>query len=63
MYGLPQAGKLANIQLQAFLAPHDYHPCCLTPGLWMHAMCNIHFTLVINDFVICCANHANATTY
>jgi len=36
MYGLPQAGKIANAQLQAFLAPHGYHPCPITPGLWTH---------------------------
>jgi len=24
MYGLPQAGQLANDQLQTFLAPHGY---------------------------------------
>ena len=36
MYGLPQAGKLANTQLQIFLEPHSYHPCPITPGLWMH---------------------------
>jgi len=36
MYGLPQARKLANIQLQNFLEPHGYHPCPITPGLWTH---------------------------
>jgi len=52
MYGLPQAGKLANIQLQAFLAPHGYHPCPITLGLWVHASCNICFTLVVDDLAI-----------
>ena len=37
MYGLPQAGRLANDQLVAKLAPHGYHPCPLTPGLWRHS--------------------------
>jgi len=36
MYRLPQAGKLANVQLQQFLAPHGYHPCPFTPRLWTH---------------------------
>jgi len=36
MYGLPQAGLLANLQLQWFLAPHSYMPCAITPGLWHH---------------------------
>jgi len=52
IYGLPQAGKLANIQLQTFLAPHGYHPCPITPGLWTHASCDICFTLVIDDFAV-----------
>jgi len=52
MYGLPQAGKLANVQLQTFLAPHGYHLCLTTPGFWMHASCDIHFTLVMDDFAV-----------
>jgi hypothetical protein len=31
MYVIPQAGRLANDQLAAFLAPHGYNPCALTP--------------------------------
>jgi len=52
MYGLLQASKLANIQLQNFLAPHGDHPCPITPGLWTHASCDICFTLVIDDFAV-----------
>jgi len=52
MYGLPQASKLTNIQLQAFLAPHGYHPYPITPGSWTHMSHNIHFTLVIDDFAV-----------
>jgi hypothetical protein len=33
MYGLPQAGRLTNLQLQKFLEPHGYIPCPITPGL------------------------------
>lgn len=33
MYGLPQAGRLANDQLIKFRAPQGYHPAPLTPGL------------------------------
>jgi hypothetical protein len=36
MYGLPQAGKLANDQLQKFLAVDGYEPMPVTPGLWRH---------------------------
>ena len=50
MYGLPQAGKLANDQLQAFLAPHGYVPCPITPGLWKDTHSDLMFTLVVDDF-------------
>ena len=50
MYGLPHAGRIANDALIAFLAPHGYHPCALTPGLWKHDHSDISFTLVVDDF-------------
>jgi len=59
MYGLPQAGKLANVQLQQFLAPHGYHPCPFTPGLWTHDMRDIRFTLVVDDFAVRYTNRAD----
>ena len=49
MYGLPQAGRLANDQLIAFLAPHGYRPVPLTPGLWRHDTKDIVFSFVVND--------------
>jgi hypothetical protein len=52
MYGLPQAGRLANDQLVAFLAPHGYKPCALTPGLWRHTTRDTIFSLVVDDFGI-----------
>ena len=36
MYGLTQAGRLANDRLRKILAPHGYRPCRNTPGLWKH---------------------------
>jgi hypothetical protein len=36
MYGLKQAGILANQLLQTRLAPLGYHPAWPTPGLWLH---------------------------
>jgi hypothetical protein len=36
MYGLPQAGQIANDHLVAFLEPHGYVPVPLTHGLWKH---------------------------
>ena len=34
IYGLPQAGRLANQQLTEFLEPHGYYEVDHTPGLW-----------------------------
>jgi hypothetical protein len=37
MYGLKQAAILAYEHLVRQLAPHGYHPCPYTTGLWKHA--------------------------
>ena len=50
MYGLPQAGKLANNQLIEALAPYGYRPVPITPGLWRHDTRDIVFCLVVDDF-------------
>jgi hypothetical protein len=60
MYGLPQAGRLANDQHVAFLAPHGYKPCALTPGLWQHTTQNIIFSLLVDDFGIRYSTRADA---
>ncbi len=60
MYGLPQASKITNDQLQQFLLPHGYHPCPFTPGLWQHNTSDIRFTLVVNDFAIRYTKQDNA---
>jgi hypothetical protein len=52
IYGLPQAGKLANEQLIRHLAPYGYAPCPITPGLWKHETRDIAFLLVVDDFGI-----------
>ena len=52
MYGLKQAGKLANDLLCKNLAPYGYAPVPLTPGLWKHESRPITFTLVVDDFGI-----------
>ena len=59
MYGLPQAGRIANDQLIASLAPHGYAPCPLTPGLWKHNTRDIVFSLVVDDFGIRYTNRAD----
>ena len=52
MYGLPQAGILANQLLTKRLAPHGYEQCRHTPGLWRHKWRPILFSLVVDDFGI-----------
>jgi hypothetical protein len=50
MYGLPQAGLLANKLLKKRLNKHGYRQSKLVPGLWKHDTRPIQFTLVVNDF-------------
>ena len=50
MYGLPQAGILAQQQqLEQWLNEHGYQQSALTPGLWKHGTQPISFTLRVND--------------
>jgi hypothetical protein len=60
MYGLPQAGRLANDLLTKKLAPHGYHPCPITPGLWKHETNSVVFTLVVDDFGVKYTDKADA---
>ena len=50
MYGLPQAGMLANKLLKRRLDKHGYYEVHHTPGYWRHMWRPIDFTLVIDDF-------------
>ena len=52
MYGLPQAGLLANELLEQRLNKHGYFQSKLVPGLWKHTPRPIFFTLIIDDFGI-----------
>jgi hypothetical protein len=52
MYGLKQAGLLANQLLQTRLAPFGYYPDWHTPGLWLHKTQPISATLVVYDFAV-----------
>jgi hypothetical protein len=52
IYGLPQAGILANQLLKKCLAIKGYYQCQHTPGLLGHVWQNIMFCLVVNDFDI-----------
>jgi hypothetical protein len=50
MYGLPQAGILANNLLIERLDAFGYYPVEFTPGLWRHKWRPIIFSLVVDDF-------------
>jgi hypothetical protein len=52
MYGLKQAGLLANQLLQTRLSPFGYYPARHTPGLWLHRTWPIYFTLVVEYFAV-----------
>ena len=52
IYGLPQAGALANKQLKENLKPHGYYEVQHTPGLWRHKRRPILFSLIVDDFGI-----------
>ena len=52
MYGLPQAGIIAQELLQERLAKVGYHQSKIVPGLWTHKTRNTCFTLVVDDFAI-----------
>ena len=56
VWGLPQAGILANKRLRRKLAPFGYYECVNTPGLWTHKTRPISFTLVVDDFGVKYAN-------
>ncbi len=50
MYGLPQAGILAQELLEKRLNMHGYSQSAAVPGLWTHKTRPITFTLVVDDF-------------
>jgi len=52
MYGLPQAGLLANELLEQRLNKYGYFQSKLEPGLWKHITRPISFTHVVDDFGI-----------
>jgi Reverse transcriptase (RNA-dependent DNA polymerase) len=52
MYGLPQAGRIANDALVPFLATKGYHQSKHTNGLFRHETRPIAFTLIVDNFGI-----------
>ena len=60
IYGLPQAGKLANTALKEHLAPYGYFEVAHTPDLWQHITRPIAFSLVVDDFGVKYVHKDNA---
>ena len=60
MYGLAQAGLLANELLAKRLAKHGFGQTPHTPGLWKHHTKPIQFALVVDDFGIKYKNKQDA---
>jgi hypothetical protein len=52
MYGLKQAGLLANQLLQKRFKPFGYYPARHTPGLWLHNRKPTAFSLVVDYFSV-----------
>jgi hypothetical protein len=52
VWGLPQAGILANKHLCRKLPPFGYYESTDTPGLWYHKSRQIMFTLMVSNFGI-----------
>ena len=50
MYGLPQAGIIAQELLEERLKAAGYSQSKITPGYWKHEWRPISFTLVVDDF-------------
>jgi hypothetical protein len=60
IYGLPQAGILANLLLIERLAKGGYHPAPHTPGLFLHDTNGVAFSLHVDDFGIKYVDQASA---
>ena len=52
MYGLPQAGLMANVLLEKRLNKKGYYQSKLVPGLWKHKTRPIQFALTVDDFAV-----------
>ena len=52
MYGLPQAGYLAQKEVVEHLSKFDYHPAPSDPCLLRHKTNGVAFTLVVDDFLV-----------
>lgn len=60
MYGLKQAGKLANDLLEERLSHKGYLQSRHTPGLWSHSTKDTKFALIVDDFGVKYTSRADA---
>jgi hypothetical protein len=60
MYGLPQAGIIAQQLLEERLEKDGYRQSKITPGLWTHDTRPISFSLVVDDFGVKYVGEENA---
>ena len=60
MYGLPQAGIIAQQLLKERLKKHGYRQSQTTPGLWKHDTHPISFSHVVDDFGVKYVGEENA---
>ena len=60
MYGLKQSGFIANKQLKEVFGKAGYYASKHTPGLFLHNMRPINFTLVVDDFGVKYTNNNDA---
>jgi hypothetical protein len=60
MYGLPQAGIIAQQLLEKCLKVHGYRQSTITPGLWKHDTRPISFYLVVDNFGVKYVGEENA---
>ena len=61
MYGLPQAGIIAQQLLEKRLAKHGYYQSKIIPGFWKHNMKPLCLTLVVDNFAIKFTSRTDAT--
>ncbi len=60
MYGLPQAGIIAQQLLEERLEKDGYRQSKITPGLWAHDTHPISFSLIVDDFGVKYVGEENA---
>ncbi len=60
MYGLPQAGIIAQELLEKRFAEYGYHQSKIINGFWKHKTRPICFCLVVDDFAVKYVNQEDA---